>query len=70
MRSPFIQLTLADGDAKISVNINNICHVEDQTYSNSKTRITYISLNSPGRTTVHVKENYEHVISLINEYYQ
>lgn len=64
MRSPFIRLHRANGGRKISVNINNICHIEEQT------NCTYISLNSPGVTTVHVKENYNYVMSQVNEYYQ
>jgi len=69
MKNPFIKLRRTNSNNTVSININNICHVEDQTYSNSTDRCTYISLNSPGVTTVHVRENYEYVMLLINEYY-
>jgi hypothetical protein len=69
MKSPFITLRKTRNGRTVSININNICHVEDQTYSDSQGRCTYISLNSPGVTTIHVRENYEYVMSLINEYY-
>ena len=69
MRSPFITLTSTRDNKKISVNINHIVHMEDQTYTDSPTRITYISLTSPATTSVHVKENFEHVSKLIAQYY-
>ena len=70
MKSPFIQLRKTRNGGIVSININNICHVEDQTYQNSTERCTYISLNSPGVTTIHVRENYEYVMSLVNKYYE
>ena len=69
MRSPFITLTSTRGNKRLVVNINHIVHMEDQTYQNSTTRITYISLTSPATTSVHVKENFDQVVSLINKYY-
>ena len=69
MRSPFITLTSTRDNSRITVNINHIVHMEDQTYKNSKTRITYISLTSPATTSIHVKENFDQVASLIANYY-
>ena len=69
MRSPFITLTSTRGNSRVVVNINHIVHMEDQTYQNSDTRITYISLTSPATTSVHVKENFDQVVALINKYY-
>ena len=69
MQSPFIALTSTRGNKKIVVNINHIVHMEDQTYTDSPTRITYISLTSPATTSVHVKENFEQVVALINNCY-
>lgn len=63
MRNPFIKLHRTNGDRPVSVNINNICHIEQQA------NCTYISLNSPGVTTIHVKERYGQVLSRVNEYY-
>ena len=68
MSSPFITLTSNRGK-RITVNINHIVHMEDQTYQNSTTRCTYISLTSAGTTSVHVRENYDHVMQLISLYY-
>ena len=69
MRSPFITLTSTRGNKRIVVNINHIVHMEDQTYTDSDTRITYISLTSPATTSIHVKENFDQVASLIAQYY-
>ena len=69
MRSPFITLTSTRGNKRVTVNINHIVHMEDQTYQNSDTRVTYISLTSPATTSIHVQENYDHVASLIKRYY-
>lgn len=69
MKSPFIKLQKTNSGRTVSININNICHIEDQTYEKSTTRCTYISLNSPGVTTIHVKENYDYVMALVNKYY-
>ena len=66
--SPFIALTTTRGK-RILVNINHIVCYEDQTYSDSDKRITYITLNSTATCTVHVKENYDHVASLISKYH-
>ena len=62
--SPFITLTTTRGK-RILVNINHIVCIEDQTYTDSNKRCTYISLTSPATTSVHVKENYDQVASLI-----
>ena len=69
MKSPFITLTSTRGNKRIVVNINHIVHMEDQTYTDSDTRITYISLTSPATTSIHVKENFDQVASLIAQYY-
>ena len=69
MKSPFITLTSTRGNKRIVVNINHIVHMEDQTYTDSDTRITYISLTSPATTSIHVKENFDQVASLISQYY-
>ena len=69
MKSPFITLTSTRGNKRVTVNILHIVHMEDQTYQDSKTRITYISLTSPATTSIHVKENYDQVTSLIEKYY-
>ncbi len=69
MRSPFITLTSTRGNKRLVININHIVHMEDQTYTDSDTRITYISLTSPATTSIHVQENYDHVVALINKYY-
>jgi len=69
MKSPFITLTSTRGNKRVTVNIHHIVHMEDQTYQNSDTRITYISLTSPATTSIHVQENYDHVASLISNYY-
>jgi hypothetical protein len=66
--SPFITLTRFDDNKRVTVNINHIVHMEDQT-SRSNTRVTYISLTSPATTSIHVKENFDEVLSLINKYY-
>ena len=70
MQSPFIYLTSTRKKTLIRVNINHIVHVEDQTYQNSDTRITYISLTSPATTSIHVQENFEKVNQLIDLYYK
>ena len=69
MKSPFITLTSTRDNKRVCVNINHIVHMEDQTYQNSDTRITYISLTSPATTSIHVKENFDTVASLISKYY-
>lgn len=69
MRSPFITLTSTRGNKRVTVNINHIVHMEDQTYNNSTARCTYISLTSPATTSIHVQENYDQVASLISNYY-
>ena len=69
MKSPFITLTSTRGNKRVLVNIHHIVHLEDQTYTDSDTRITYISLTSPATTSIHVQENYDHVASLIKRYY-
>ena len=69
MRSPFITLTSTRGNKRVTVNIHHIVHMEDQTYQNSDTRITYISLTSPATTSIHVKENFDQVTELISQYY-
>lgn len=69
MRNPFITLTSTRGNKRVTVNINHIVHMEDQTYQNSTTRCTYISLTSPATTSIHVKENFDQVASLISQYY-
>ena len=69
MRSPFITLTSTRGNKRVSININHIVHMEDQTYQNSSTRCTYISLTSAATTSIHVKENYDQVVKLISNYY-
>tara|TARA_R110000796_G_scaffold203717_1_gene319982 strand:- start:657 stop:881 length:225 start_codon:yes stop_codon:yes gene_type:complete len=66
MTNPFISFTTTRGKA-IQINVNHIVAYEDQTYSNSETRITYIILNNTGITTVHVKENYDEVVKMITE---
>ena len=66
MTNPFISCTTTRGKA-IQININHIVAYEDQTYSNSKSRCTYIVLNNTGVTTVHVKENYDEVVKMITE---
>jgi len=66
--SPFITLTTTRGK-RILVNINHIVCMEDQTYDRSDKRCTYISLTSPATTSVHVKENYDMVASLIANFY-
>ena len=69
MRSPFITLTSTRGNKRLVININHIVHMEDQTYTDSDTRITYISLTSPATTSIHVKENFDQVTELISQYY-
>ena len=69
MKSPFITLTSTRGNKRIVVNILHIVHMEDQTYQNSDTRCTYISLTSPATTSIHVKENFDQVQKLITFYY-
>lgn len=69
MQSPFITLTSTRDNKRIVVNILHIVHMEDQTYQNSDTRITYISLTSPATCSVHVKENFDQVQELISLYY-
>ena len=69
MRSPFITLTSTRGNKRLSINVNHIVHMEDQTYTDSNTRITYISLTSPATTSIHVKENFDQVTELISQYY-
>lgn len=69
MRSPFITLTSTRGNKRLVININHIVHMEDQTYTDSDTRITYISLTSPATTSIHVKENFDQVTKLISQYY-
>ena len=69
MKLPFITLTSTRGNRRVTVNIHHIVHMEDQTYQNSDTRITYISLTSPAQTSLHVKENIDQVASLISRYY-
>ena len=66
MANPFISCTTTRGKA-IQININHIVAYEDQTYSNSKSRCTYIVLNNTGVTTVHVKENYNQVHKMIGD---
>ena len=66
MKNAFIRLTTTRGKA-IQININHIVGFEDQTYSNSESRCTYIMLNNTGVTTVHVKENYDQVSEMINQ---
>ena len=66
MTNPFISLTTTHRKP-IQINVNHIVAYEDQTYSNSETRITYIILNNTGITTVHVKENYDEVVKMITE---
>ena len=68
MSSPFITLT-STRDKRVTLNINHIVHLEDQTRQNSDKRCTYISLTSPATTSIHVKENYDHVMQLISLYY-
>ena len=68
MKSPFITLTCTRGK-RLMININHIVCFEDQTYTDSPKRITYITLNSTATCTVHVKENYDHVASLISNYH-
>lgn len=70
MRSPFITLTSTCGNKRVTVNIKHIVHMEDQTYNKSNARCTYISLTSPATTSIHVKENYDQVTSLISKYYE
>jgi len=67
--SPFILLTSTRGNKRVMININHIVHIEDQTYTDSKTRITYISLTSPATTSLHVKENFDQVAQLIAKYH-
>ena len=69
MKSPFITLTSTRGNKRGLVNIHHIVHLEDQTYTDSDTRITYISLTSPATTSIHVKENFDQVTELISQYY-
>ena len=68
MKNPFIKLTTTRGKI-VQVNIHTISYIEDQTYTDSNTRITYISLTSPAVTSIHVKENYDQVTQLISSYY-
>ena len=68
MKSSFITLTTVRGRT-VLVNINHIVCIEDQTYTDSKKRCTYISLTSPASTSIHVKENFDQVTTLINKYY-
>ena len=69
MNLPFIELTSTRGNKRVMININHIVHMEDQTYQNSTTRITYITLTSPATTSIHVKENYDQVVSLIKQHF-
>ena len=49
----------------MQINVNHIVGFQDQTFSNSEARCTYIILNNTGVTTVHVKENYDEVSTMI-----
>lgn len=69
MINPFIQLTSTRG-RKVQINVHNINHIEDQTYENSTTRITYISLNSHATTSIHVRENYDIVSAKIKKVFE
>jgi len=70
MTNPFIEVTKNRGGKKMRINVNHIVGFEDQTYSNSTQRITYIILNNSGITTVHVKENYDEVTKMIEATYK
>tara|TARA_R110001599_G_scaffold228911_1_gene428129 strand:+ start:621 stop:950 length:330 start_codon:yes stop_codon:yes gene_type:complete len=64
MTNPFIDLTTTRGKS-MQINVNHIVGFQDQTFSNSEARCTYIILNNTGVTTVHVKENYDEVSTMI-----
>ena len=70
MTYPFIEVTKTRGLKKMRINVNHIVGFEDQTYSDSSQRITYIILNNTGITTVHVKENYDKVSKMIEAVYK
>lgn len=70
MTNPFIEVTKTRGGKKMRINVNHIVGFEDQTYSDSPERITYIILNNTGITTVHVKESFDKVSAMIEAVYK
>jgi len=70
MTNPFIEVTKTRGGKKMKINVNHIVGIEDQTYSDSPTRITYIILNNTGITTVHVREDFDKVSAMIEAVYK
>ena len=70
MTNPFIEVTKTRGGKKMKINVNHIVGIEDQTYSDSPIRITYIILNNTGITTVHAKENFDKVSAMIEAVYK
>jgi hypothetical protein len=68
MKNPFITLTKTRGNMKIQININHIVSFEDQTYSDNKSlHCTYILLNNTAHASIHVKETFDQVASLIQQ---
>jgi len=70
MTNPFIEVTKTRDRSKMKINVNHIVGFQDQTYSDSPTRITYIILNNTGITTVHVTENFDKVSAMIEAVYK
>jgi len=70
MTNPFIEVTKTRDGSKMKINVNHIVGFQDQTYSDSPTRITYIILNNTGITTVHVTENFDKVSAMIEAVYK
>ena len=66
--NPFITLTTTDGES-IDVNITTICIYEKRTYRDSKDTYTYIVFATGGTVTRNVREKYETIKTLINNYY-
>ena len=68
MKNPFITLTTCSGIV-IDINIDNICLYEERTYNDSQDTYTYIVMKSGGSVTRNIREKYETVKILINNYY-
>ena len=66
--NPFISLTKTRGNFKIQINVHHIVSFEDQTYSDNKSlHCTYILLNNTAHASIHVKETFEEVKTLIEK---
>lgn len=64
--NPFITLTKTNNNFKIQININHIVSFEDQTYSDNKhLHCTYILLNNTAQASIHVKETFEEIKTII-----